>query len=202
MTLSIDWLRDQVATYFEANDVDVPVIYGTERDYIDMDGPARVVIGLHKKFKLIPAGPSGAPGNRQPATPGSSSRAIATKRQFFWVVVRVSPPSSVDDRDRVRVSQSLVSDLYDKVHRAIHKVAHGPYSLDIDAEGEWPEVDEADDRFGAMIKVTGYLDIPIDEKPRTRLGLARAALDPTKVNLGLDLEACNSEVCEPAVTSP
>lgn len=201
MTLSIDWLRDQVAAYFEANDIDVPVIYGTERDYQDLDTPARVVIGLNKKFKMLPAGPAGAPGNQQNA-PGFSARSLATKRQGFWVVVRASPSPGVEDRDRVRVSQTLASDLFDEVLRAIHKSTHGSHSLNIDAEGEWPEVDEADDRFGAMIKVSGTLDIPVFERPRPRLGLARASLDATKVNLGLDLEACNSEVCEPAVTSP
>ncbi|XXY23370.1 hypothetical protein WME88_27540 [Sorangium sp. So ce216] len=201
MTLSIDWLRDQVAAYFEANGIDVPVIYGTELDYRDMDTPARVVIGLEPKFKLLPAGPSGAPGHRQVA-PGSSSRSIATKRQRFWIMVRVSPPPGVPEADRVRVSQSLASELYDEVHRAIHKVAHGPHSLNIDADGEWPEVDEADDRYGSMVKVTGSLDIPIEERRRTRLGLARATLDPTKVNLGLDLEACDSTVCTPVVSSP
>jgi hypothetical protein len=201
MTLSIDWLRDQVDAYFEAHDIDVPVIYGTEQDYRDMDGPARVVIGLDRKFRMLPAGPAGVPGNQQNVT-GFSARSIATKRQGFWVVVRASPSPGVEDRDRVRVSQSLASDLLDDVIRAIHKSTHGSHSLNIDAQGEWPEVDEADDRFGSMIKVSGTLDIPVFEKPRPRLGLARAALDPTKVNLGLDLEACNSEVCEPVVTSP
>ncbi|WP_437948656.1 hypothetical protein WME98_50005 [Sorangium sp. So ce296] len=201
MTLSIDWLRDQVATYFEQNGIDAPVVYGTEQDYRDMDTSARVVIGLGDGFDLLPAGPSGAPGHRQVA-PGHSSRSIGTKRQSFWVVVRAVPPPSVDDRDRVRMSQSLTSDLFDHVFRAIHKAAHGPHGLNINGKGKWLEVDEADDRHGAALRVTGTLDIPIDERPRTRLGLARAALDPTKVNIGLDLEACDSTVCTLVVSSP
>ncbi|KYF64536.1 hypothetical protein [Sorangium cellulosum] len=201
MTLSIDWLRDQVATYFEANGIDVPVIYGTERDYRDMDTPARVVIGLSEGFDLLPAGPSGAPGHRQIA-PGYSSRSIGTKRQGFWIVVRAIPSPSVDDHDRVRVSQSLASDLFDHVFRAIHKVAHGPHGLNINGKGKWLEVDEADDRYGAALRVTGTLDIPIDERPRPRFGLAGSSLDPTKVNIGLDLEACDSNVCTTVVSSP
>ncbi|WP_434042245.1 MULTISPECIES: hypothetical protein [Sorangium] len=201
MTLSIDWLRDQVAVYFEANGIDVPVIYGTEQDYRDLDTPARVVIGLAKTFKMLPAGPAGAPGHQQIAA-GYSSRSLATKRQGFWIVVRATPSPGVADADRVRVSQSLASELLDEVIRAIHKATHGSHSLNVDAAGEWPEVDEADDRHGALIKVTGTLDIPVFERRRPRFGLAGSALDPTKVNIGLDLEACDSNVCTPVVSSP
>jgi hypothetical protein len=200
MTLSIDWLCDQVAGYFEANGIDVPVIYGTEQDYRDMDTPSRVVIGLGKRFKMLPAGSTGAPGQQQIA-PGYSERSIATKRQEFWIAVRATPSPGVKDGDRVRVAQTLASNLFDEVLRAIHKPTHGSHSLNVDASGEWPEVDEADDRHGAMIKVTGTLDIPVFERRRPRLGLVRDP-DPTKVNVGLDLEACDANVCTPVVSSP
>jgi hypothetical protein len=204
MTLSIDWLRDQVHDYFAANGIDVPVIYGTERDYQDLDTPARVVIGLKTgpgSIRMMPAGPAGAPGHQQNVE-GQSARSIATKRQGFWIAVRaVCSPSVVTDR--VRVSQSLASDLFDEVLRAMHKATHGSHSLNIDAAGEWPEVDEADDRHGAMIRITATLDIPVFDRARPRFGLARpSAPDPTKVNVGLDLEACDANQCVPVVSSP
>lgn len=200
MTLSIDWLRDKVAEYFEANGIDVPVVYGTEQDYRDLDTPARVVIGLDRKFRMMPAGPAGAPGHQQ-IEDGYSTRALATKRQGFWIVVRAVAGPGVEGSDLVRVSQSLASDLFDEVLRAIHKETHGSHSLNIDASGEWVDVDEADDRHGAMIRVTGTLDIPVFERRRPRFGLVRDP-DPTKVNVGLDLEACDSNVCTPVVSSP
>jgi hypothetical protein len=216
MSLSVDWLRDRVAEYFAAHDIAVPVVYGVERDWRHPDTAARVVLGVKTgpgSFRLLPAGPPGAPGHRpvaidelgaliDPAAfPGFSGRPIATWRQWVWIAVRaVAPAPEVEDR--VRVAQAAASQLLHQVVRAIHEVAHGSHGFNESAEGEWVDADIAHHRHGAMAKLTSWIDIPVMRRSRPRIGLAKpSAPDVTKVNPALELEACNADGCEPVVST-
>lgn len=204
MTLSADWLRDRIADYFDAHNVETPVIYGTEKDAQNADTLTRVVVGLVSgpgSFKLIPAGQPGAPGHNRIAD-GVSARPFATKRQKIWISIRAAADPTVVV-DRVRVSQTLTSDLMDEVLRAIHRYTHGSHGFAIDADGEWVDADVADAMYGAMVKLKGWIDIPVFDRSRGRVGLAKpSAPDPTKVDIGLELEVCNADGCEPVVSSP
>jgi hypothetical protein len=203
MSLSVDWLRDRIASYFEANGIPAPVVYGTEKDAQHKDTLARVVVGLQPgpgSFQLIPAGEAGAPGHSQ-IGPGVAARPIATKRQRVFIAIRATaPPTEV--KDRVRVSQELASDLLDDVIRAIHEPAHGSHGFNVDGGGEWVDVQTADAANGAMIKLRGWIDIPVLDRPRPRIGLAKpSAPSVTGVNPGLELDACDSTHCETVVAT-
>ena len=203
MTLSADWLSDKIDSYFRANGIATPVIYGTEKDAQHSDTLTRVVVGLQTgpgSFTLIPAGQPGAPGHSQIA-PGAAARPIATKRQKIWIAIRATAePAQVVDR--VRISQTLASDLLDEVLRAIHVPAHGSHGFNVDASGEWVDAHIADGVHGAMIKLRGWIDIPVHDRPRPRFGLAKpSAPSITGVNPGLDLEACDATHCEPVAST-
>src|SRR5688500_14442575 len=95
MTLSADWLAQQIAVDFAARGVEAEVVYGAEKQPHAKPGP-RVVVGLDPAFEIGPPAGSNAPGVRTLPGGTAGARSLMTRQQRVLIQVKAPPPLGSD----------------------------------------------------------------------------------------------------------
>jgi hypothetical protein len=158
MSLSVDWLAEQVKADFQARGIVAEVLYGTEKDVHAKPGP-RVIIGLDPNFEIgPPAGPN-APGVKTLPGGTEGARSLMSRLQGVFVSVKTPPPDgSTGNPERSKLAHQLCAALLHETLAAIYRVAHGSVSF---GSAQWQGVETADFQYPAHVKFRCVLAIPV-----------------------------------------